>query len=104
MIRRPPRSTQSRSSAASDVYKRQVLEQILGVVLHPAGGRIVLPQVPPGGGGRRQRRRAERDRARGRGALVKRQHEVAFWLSHGLRLPGASFAGNDRRAKSDGAQ
>src|SRR5450756_3209970 len=29
MIRRPPRSTQSRSSAASDVYKRQVL----GVVL-----------------------------------------------------------------------
>src|SRR5450756_333612 len=27
MIRRPPRSTQSRSSAASDVYKRQVLEK-----------------------------------------------------------------------------
>src|SRR5450756_781118 len=26
MIRRPPRSTQSRSSAASDVYKRQVEE------------------------------------------------------------------------------
>src|SRR5450756_1010810 len=26
MIRRPPRSTQSRSSAASDVYKRQDLE------------------------------------------------------------------------------
>src|SRR5680860_1918784 len=26
MIRRPPRSTQSRSSAASDVYKRQVVE------------------------------------------------------------------------------
>src|SRR5665809_96482 len=33
MIRRPPRSTQSRSSAASDVYKRQVLlllEQLVG--------------------------------------------------------------------------
>src|SRR5450756_1115856 len=30
MIRRPPRSTQSRSSAASDVYKRQVLDNILG--------------------------------------------------------------------------
>ena len=28
MIRRPPRSTQSRSSAASDVYKRQ--DQVLG--------------------------------------------------------------------------
>src|SRR5680860_1361413 len=27
MIRRPPRSTQSRSSAASDVYKRQDLRQ-----------------------------------------------------------------------------
>ena len=26
MLRRPPRSTQSRSSAASDVYKRQVIE------------------------------------------------------------------------------
>ena len=26
MIRRPPRSTQSRSSAASDVYKRQLQE------------------------------------------------------------------------------
>ncbi|CZT61231.1 hypothetical protein CDFC105_104129 [Clostridioides difficile] len=29
MIRRPPRSTQSRSSAASDVYKRQGLEALL---------------------------------------------------------------------------
>jgi len=28
MIRRPPRSTQSRSSAASDVYKRQPLDNI----------------------------------------------------------------------------
>ena len=27
MIRRPPRSTQSRSSAASDVYKRQIRQQ-----------------------------------------------------------------------------
>src|SRR5680860_1841462 len=29
MIRRPPRSTQSRSSAASDVYKRQALRALL---------------------------------------------------------------------------
>src|SRR5450756_3246202 len=28
MIRRPPRSTQSRSSAASDVYKRQVIHAV----------------------------------------------------------------------------
>ena len=44
MIQRPPRSTQSRSSAASDVYKRQVIgclaltgvftksEQVVGIV------------------------------------------------------------------------
>src|SRR5450756_3214821 len=32
MIRRPPRSTQSRSSAASDVYKRQ------GDMCHPSDG------------------------------------------------------------------
>ena len=29
MIRRPPRSTQSRSSAASDVYKRQFMSKII---------------------------------------------------------------------------
>src|SRR5450756_694001 len=29
MIRRPPRSTQSRSSAASDVYKRQVPHRLV---------------------------------------------------------------------------
>src|SRR5450756_1369562 len=29
MIRRPPRSTQSRSSAASDVYKRQPIKKTL---------------------------------------------------------------------------
>ena len=35
MIRRPPRSTQSRSSAASDVYKRQLYGQELGNLLAP---------------------------------------------------------------------
>src|SRR5450756_2208754 len=39
MIRRPPRSTQSRSSAASDVYKRQCLSLLAYVVI------AVLPQV-----------------------------------------------------------
>src|SRR5450756_1978145 len=34
MIRRPPRSTQSRSSAASDVYKRQMLQRDNGLVNH----------------------------------------------------------------------
>src|SRR5680860_1632770 len=49
MIRRPPRSTQSRSSAASDVYKRQALVKAvldrLGVartvvVGHSMGGEV----------------------------------------------------------------
>src|SRR5680860_1919050 len=33
MIRRPPRSTQSRSSAASDVYKRQVWQWFVPAIL-----------------------------------------------------------------------
>ena len=32
MIRRPPRSTQSRSSAASDVYKRQAISDAMLIV------------------------------------------------------------------------
>src|SRR5665811_771366 len=39
MIRRPPRSTRVRSSAASDVYKRQELQLTnLGKVLYPDAG------------------------------------------------------------------
>src|SRR5450756_2019625 len=34
MIRRPPRSTQSRSSAASDVYKRQLLKAGAFPIIH----------------------------------------------------------------------
>src|SRR5428012_3059 len=34
MIRRPPRSTQSRSSAASDVYKRQGLDPVAAREVH----------------------------------------------------------------------
>src|SRR5450756_2442889 len=45
MIRRPPRSTQSRSSAASDVYKRQRL----AARLRPRhrGDRAVDGSIPP---------------------------------------------------------
>src|SRR5680860_879993 len=50
MIRRPPRSTQSRSSAASDVYKRQVLGYIIGyavvaLVLLPLYYRLNLVSI-----------------------------------------------------------
>src|SRR5450756_2048601 len=41
MIRRPPRSTQSRSSAASDVYKRQVYSHMIDAFLY-------LPDYPIG--------------------------------------------------------
>src|SRR5450756_193968 len=40
MIRRPPRSTQSRSSAASDVYKRQ--PQLPQVAFAPGADRRLL--------------------------------------------------------------
>src|SRR5450756_2413787 len=45
MIRRPPRSTQSRSSAASDVYKRQVLELEGDAGLEDGHGHQGLPSL-----------------------------------------------------------
>src|SRR5450756_1627692 len=45
MIRRPPRSTQSRSSAASDVYKRQIFFDLLPVELGNIKGYSVRFQV-----------------------------------------------------------
>ena len=39
IIRRPPRSTRKESSAASDVYKRQVFDMVAGV-------KIFLPKGP----------------------------------------------------------
>src|SRR5450756_2314161 len=48
MIRRPPRSTQSRSSAASDVYKRQQMggAAIQGLVEFLAGADFDLDGEP----------------------------------------------------------
>src|SRR5450756_1398753 len=40
MIRRPPRSTQSRSSAASDVYKRQLVGDAVGAARAPLDGAL----------------------------------------------------------------
>ena len=44
MIRRPPRSTRKESSAASDVYKRQTLYMIVGLILLP-GARILTDRI-----------------------------------------------------------
>ena len=52
MIRRPPRSTQSRSSAASDVYKRQGRDR----ADHP-GERSGEARAPSGGAGSGDRAR-----------------------------------------------
>src|SRR5450756_438785 len=53
MIRRPPRSTQSRSSAASDVYKRQGCGRVPASG-HPPAGRLDLRRLQVAGhaGGR----------------------------------------------------
>src|SRR5450756_3240998 len=45
MIRRPPRSTQSRSSAASDVYKRQVFMGLSLVGVVTIAGSFSLVQI-----------------------------------------------------------
>src|SRR5450756_3012762 len=57
MIRRPPRSTQSRSSAASDVYKRQAMNYpTLNVHRRPkvavlgTGDELVAPGSTPAAG------------------------------------------------------
>ena len=47
MIRRPPRSTQSRSSAASDVYKRQVLVLFFVIVDTFGLGLENMSNIPP---------------------------------------------------------
>src|SRR5450756_2299875 len=44
MIRRPPRSTRSRSSAASDVYKRQITMSTVGLV--PAIDKLAAEGIP----------------------------------------------------------
>ena len=45
MIRRPPRSTQSRSSAASDVYKRQIEDGIDLLIVAPNEASALTPVV-----------------------------------------------------------
>src|SRR5450756_389983 len=81
MIRRPPRSTQSRSSAASDVYKRQFYGP-LGPLTVPVGQRHfatskLLPAYPK-----------EIEKLRKEGAKtvlifgVGRVFHIAFWEPH----------------------
>ena len=52
MIGRPPRSTQSRSSAASDVYKRQVVGATIGDAVEDLAinGPLLVPGLGAQGG------------------------------------------------------
>eukprot|EP00657_Telonema_sp_P-1_P002090 TRINITY_DN14_c0_g1_i4.p1 TRINITY_DN14_c0_g1~~TRINITY_DN14_c0_g1_i4.p1 ORF type:complete len:119 (-),score=46.20 TRINITY_DN14_c0_g1_i4:81-437(-) len=63
MIRRPPRSTQSRSSAASDVYKRQVSTQSTGPLTAQdrCGRRIAAAHKIAGGFVANKHTRSRRD-------------------------------------------
>ena len=82
MIRRPPRSTLDRSSAASDVYKRQVLEAQkaqyhLGAD-HPG---IRQPETEQRARGQRGQGAKEADRARWGGSVSYthlRAHETVL--------------------------
>src|SRR5450756_1783128 len=48
MIRRPPRSTQSRSSAASDVYKRQIKDSEINTKRVGIGSLVQVEDVENG--------------------------------------------------------
>src|SRR5450756_2710433 len=61
MIRRPPRSTQSRSSAASDVYKRQLVEQRTRCLQQLHRRRVPTEQDPGRHDDRRRRRQRPAD-------------------------------------------
>src|SRR5450756_178886 len=72
MIRRPPRSTQSRSSAASDVYKRQAIDRVPGCHLDIIGDALhALDAV---------RKLAERRGDQHLPLLLKRAHAAAVGL------------------------
>src|SRR5680860_1633925 len=90
MIRRPPRSTQSRSSAASDVYKRQVEDLVTDrrLVLHAEmrlPGEAWLEWTVEPDGIRTRLRQTARFRPRG---LLGRIYWYAVAPFHRLVFPG----------------
>src|SRR5450756_1721047 len=102
MIRRPPRSTQSRSSPASDVYKRQAVgggavAQLAGAVVAPgqhlsAGGQrqaVVAPAGDGGDGGPRGQADRNRGAAVVGGAVAQLAVEVV--------APGQDLSGRGQR-------
>src|SRR5665811_442887 len=79
MIRRPPRSTRVRSSAASDVYKRQLIDSDV----------IELDDLPPAIRG---------DHAAALGPSLRRNDTLRAWASRYVRLIVDRCEGNKREA------
>src|SRR5450756_2880531 len=93
MIRRPPRSTQSRSSAASDVYKRQLgdLGEGAGKEVHGRiGGVGVEARAVLDGDALGHPARGGELRARLQGALRDKREADAF---HYVSVEATSFCG-----------
>src|SRR5450756_1381344 len=85
MIRRPPRSTQSRSSAASDVYKRQPVYAFDRIVV-PVGSEIIgkVTKIETLSGGKRTQAALNAD------FTPRRKVEIGFdelVLGDGRRFP-----------------
>src|SRR5450756_799981 len=97
MIRRPPRSTQSRSSAASDVYKRQVDDQPPAGALQHVGLRFVVAaraaQQRPNA--RREFARAERLGEVVVGAELQALHQILLTVLGGEHDDGHVGGGAD---------
>src|SRR5450756_1118298 len=84
MIRRPPRSTQSRSSAASDVYKRQVG----GDHAHLLELHVVVPHYRLLALGLRGAEQGEVEGSRALGGPDEGARGVPLCIAHGERLLG----------------
>src|SRR5450756_1366489 len=80
MIRRPPRATQSRSSAASDVYKRQLPDAL---ARGDRSGTRFSRDAPAYG------ERGAADRANGAGAHLRREVERRLSYSRVVRADAA---------------
>src|SRR5450756_2729283 len=99
MIRRPPRSTQSRSAAASDVYKRQVTAPVVVIALTPA---IFSRGGPPG------EKHREHPGVACQFGMERRRGDVALAHEHGVAVPprehlhGLIDGGDSRGADEDG--
>src|SRR5665811_2620050 len=80
MIRRPPRSTRVRSSAASDVYKRQTMRLAFSVAVRVDPDLLIVGEVLAVGDQAFQTKCFERI------AQFKRAGKTLFFVSHSPQL------------------